>query len=51
MTGRTTPSSDGLLAEVFLGFSQPKGKYQEICAQSLRSFPYHSYYKRPTLLA
>ena len=30
MTGRTAPSSDGLLAEVFWGFAQLLGKYQEI---------------------
>ena len=34
MTGRTAPSSDGLLAEVFQGFPQLYGKFQEICAQS-----------------
>ena len=33
LNGRTAPSSDGLLAEVFWSFTQLKGKCQEICAQ------------------
>ena len=31
--GRTAPSSDGLLSEVFRGFPQLKGKCQEISVQ------------------
>ena len=38
MTGRTTPSSDGLLAEVSRGFPQMWGKCQEICVQSQDQF-------------
>ena len=41
MTGRTAPSSDGLLVEVFWGFP---GKCQEICTQPPGSFHYHPYH-------
>ena len=40
MTGRTSPSSEGLLAAVFWGFPQLLGKCQEICAQPPGSFHY-----------
>ena len=41
MTGRTAPSADGLLAEVFWGFPRLQGKCQDICAQPPGSFHYH----------
>ena len=44
MTGRTAPSSDGLLVEVFWGFPQLYGKCQEFCAQPPGSFRYHPYH-------
>ena len=44
ITGRTVPSSDGLLAKVFWGFLQLWGKCQEICAQPPGSFDYHPYH-------
>ena len=37
MTGRTAPSSDGLLAEVFWGFSQSKANAR----RSVHSLQYH----------